>query len=77
VFSTIKEILMKVHEVPVRFSFDGVFKVKAKTKALAEEYVRLHCGMVMGERGVHSSLPEEDIDWDFPIHPEKTILVDE
>ena len=65
---------MKTYDIPTEFTFHGVFKVKARSKAEAVEHVTLHCGMVMGSRGVHSSLPDDDVDWDFPIHPEKTVL---
>ena len=65
---------MEEFEIPTKFIFDGVFKVKAKSLSQAIEYVDKHCGMVIGVRGIHSSLPEEDVDWDFPCHPEKEIL---
>ncbi|MCE2615718.1 hypothetical protein LO761_02160 [Bacteroidaceae bacterium 14-104] len=31
------------------------------------------CGMVMG-RGVHSTLPDEQINWAFDTHPEERII---
>jgi hypothetical protein len=69
---------MKTYNIPTRFVFNGVFKIRAKSKTKAEEFVRLHCGMVAGGNGVHggihSSLPDEDVDWEFPIHPEKQII---
>jgi len=63
---------MKEFEVKTRFVFDGVFKVKALNRQQAEEFVQKHCGLVIGG-DIHSSLPSEDIDWDFPVHPEKQI----
>ncbi|MFA7219002.1 MAG: hypothetical protein WC119_00555 [Synergistaceae bacterium] len=60
------------YEVPVKFTFDGVFKVKAKSREEAVELVKNDCGMTM-TNGVHSSLPEGNIDWEFPCHPEKEI----
>lgn len=64
---------MKTYNILTEFTFKGVFKVKAQSKAEAIEYVTLHCGMVMGAEGVHSTLPDDEVDWEFPIHPEKTV----
>lgn len=63
---------MKQFEVKTRFVFDGVFKVNAINGQQAEEFVQKHCGLVIGG-DIHSSLPSEDIDWDFSVHPEKHI----
>jgi hypothetical protein len=63
----------KSYTVKTRFTFTGTFFVKADTKAMAREYVEKHCGMVMG-RGIHTSLPKEDADWNFPVHPDKGIV---
>lgn len=59
-------------DVPVTFTFEGVFKVKARSREEAVEFVEKHCGMAM-DSGIHSSLPEGTIDWEFPCHPEKEI----
>lgn len=64
---------MKVYKVKTRFTFQGVFEVKAESRAQAEEYVEHHCGLCLG-RDIHHTLPEEDIDWEFPVHPNKKIL---
>jgi len=63
---------MKEFEVKTRFIFEGVFKVKAETRQQAAEYVQKHCGLVIGG-DIHSTLPDDDIDWDFNVHPEKEI----
>lgn len=63
---------MPEFEVKTQFVFTGVFKVKADNRQQAKEYVDKHCGLVLG-RNIHSSLPDEDIDWDFAMHPEKKI----
>ena len=63
---------MKEFEVKTHFVFDGVFKVKALNRRQAEELVQKHCGLVIGG-DIHSSLPSEDIDWNFSVHPEKQI----
>jgi hypothetical protein len=61
------------YAVKTRFVFTGTFFVRAESKAEAAEYVEKHCGLVIGG-SVHSSLPREDADWDFPAHPEKAVL---
>ena len=63
---------MRNFDIPVTFSFSGTFKIKARNIGEAIEHAQKHCGMTT-ERGIHSSLPCEDVDWDFPCHPEKTI----
>jgi len=63
----------KEYTVETRFSFTGTFTVKASSKDQAIEYVEKHCGLVIGG-DIHSTLPEKDITWDFPVHPEKKIV---
>lgn len=58
--------------VRTRFVFDGSFVVKAENKTQAKEVVENHCGLVLGGT-IHSSLPGDVIDWEFPLHPEKMI----
>ena len=60
---------MKQYAVKTRFMFEGCFFINAENKAQAREYTEKHCGLVLG-RGIHSSLPDDDVDWDFPVHPE-------
>lgn len=62
----------KVYTVPVKFVFEGQFFIKADSKEQAKEYADKHCGLVIGG-DIHSSLPDEDVDWDFPVHPQKVI----
>jgi hypothetical protein len=52
--------------------FSGEFFVKAESKAEAKEYVEKHCGLVIGG-DIHSSLSDEDVDWDFPVYPDKAV----
>jgi hypothetical protein len=63
---------MREYEVKTRFSFAGTFYIKAKNKEEAKEFVEEHCGLVLN-RGIHSTLPDETADWDFPVHPKKTV----
>jgi hypothetical protein len=61
---------MKTFTVKTRFIFTGTFFVKAGSKAAAKRLVEESCGMVSGGT-IHASLPVEDADWEFPVHPEK------
>ncbi|GHV89484.1 hypothetical protein AGMMS50267_18440 [Spirochaetia bacterium] len=63
---------MKKYRVVTRFSFTGTFFVNAKNRQAAKEYVEKHCGLVIGGN-IHSTLSDEDVDWEFPVHPDKTI----
>lgn len=62
----------KVYPVQVTFSFTGTFKIKARSQEEANEFAEKHCGLVMGYN-IHSSLPADDVDWDFPVHPRKIV----
>ena len=55
----------RIYTVPVRYVFRGEFKIQAASKAQAE-------GLVLGG-DIHSSLPDEMVNWDFPVHPEKIV----
>jgi hypothetical protein len=65
--------MMKTYIVKTRFSFTGKFLVKAENEKEARERVMNDCGLVLGG-GIHTSRQEGDVDWEFPIHPEKEIL---
>jgi hypothetical protein len=64
---------MPKFRVKTKFIFNGEFIVEAETPGEAKEYVAFHCGMVSGGSGIHSSLSGKDVDWNFPVHPEKKI----
>ena len=64
--------MKRQYTVKTRFSFTGTFFISARNKGEAKEYVEKHCGLVLG-RGIHSSLPDDDVDWVFPIHPDLQI----
>jgi hypothetical protein len=59
------------YAVNPRFVFSGTFYVNAAGGKQTRESVREHCGMVAGS--IHSARSCEDVDWDFPVHPEKII----
>ena len=63
---------MKLYEVKTRFEFAGNFHITAESKTQAREYVEKHCGLVLNGP-IHTTLPDDVVDWDFPVHPEKTI----
>lgn len=67
---------MAEYKVPTKFIFAGTFSVTADSLEQAVEYVDKHCGLVLGG-DIHSSLPDEAIDWDFLSHPEKVIDIDD
>lgn len=56
----------------MKFVFSGEFYIKANSQEEAEEFAQKHCGLVLGG-DIHSSLPNEDVDWDFDVHPDKII----
>lgn len=63
---------MKTYRVKTQFVFEGEFEIRAKNREQAAEYVAKHCGLVIGG-DIHSSLPDNMVDWDFPVHPNKKI----
>ena len=62
----------RFYAVPPKFVFSGTFRIKAESQEQAEEYVQKHCGLVLGGE-IHSSLPNDEVDWEFDVHPEKII----
>ena len=64
---------MKTYAVKTMFSFTGKFIIRAENEKEARERVMNDCGLVLGG-GIHTSQQEGDVDWEFPIHPEKEIL---
>ena len=62
----------KVFRVRTQYVFEGVFDVVAESKEDARQKVLQNCGLVMGE-SVHSTLPDDEINWAFDKHPNKRI----
>jgi len=60
------------YAVKTRFCLTGTFFIEARNKDEAKEFAKKHCGMVLG-RGIHSTLPNETVDWNFPMHPDVTV----
>jgi hypothetical protein len=65
--------MSKKYAVKTRFHFTGTFFVDADTPEEARECVEKDCGLVLGGK-IHTCLSEDEVDWDFPIHPEKQII---
>ncbi len=63
---------MKTYKIPVKYVFSGTFEIKAESAPQAKEYAENHCGLVIGG-DIHSSLPDDIVDWDFSAHPDKKI----
>ena len=62
----------KVYRVRTQYIFDGVFDVVAESKEDAREKILQNCGLVIGG-SIHSTLPEEVVNWAFDRHPNKRI----
>ena len=61
----------KIYRVRTQYIFDGVFDVVAKNKEDARQKVLQKCGLVMGG-SIHSTLPDDEINWAFDKHPKVT-----
>jgi len=62
----------KVYRVRTQYVFEGVFDVVAESKEEARQKVLQNCGLVMGG-SVHSTLPDDEINWAFDGQPNKRI----
>jgi len=62
----------KVYRVRTQYIFDGVFDVVAGSKEDARQKVLQDCRLVMGG-SIHSTLPDDEINWAFDRHPNKRI----
>ena len=62
----------KVYRVRTQYIFDGEFEVVAESKEDAQKKVLQNCGLVMGG-SIHSTLPDDEINWAFDRHPNKRI----
>jgi len=61
----------KKFRIPVRYIFTGEFFITAPSQAAAEKYAEKYCGVVLGH--VHSTLPDEDVNWNFSNHPDSKV----
>ena len=58
--------------VYTQYVFNGVFDVVAESKEEARQKILQNCGLVMGG-SIHSTLPDDEINWAFDRHPNKRI----
>ena len=59
----------RVYRVRTRYIFEGVFDMVAESKEEARQKVLQNCGLVIGG-SIHSTLPDDEINWTFSTHPE-------
>ncbi len=62
----------KFYRVRTQYIFEGVFDVVAESKEDARQKVLQDCGLVMGG-SIHSTLPDDEVNWAFDKHPNKHI----
>lgn len=62
----------KFYRVRTQYIFEGVFDVVAESKEDARQKVLQNCGLVMGG-SIHSTLPDEEVNWAFDRHLNKRI----
>ena len=62
----------KFYRVRTQYVFEGVFDVVAESKEDARQKVLQNCGLVMGG-SIHSTLPDDEINWAFDRHPNRRI----
>lgn len=64
---------MAKYNVKVRYAFEGTYTVAADDRDEAKRMVTRDCGLVMGGN-IHTTLDDDEVDWDFGIHPDMQIL---
>ncbi|KGN73919.1 hypothetical protein HQ47_06690 [Porphyromonas macacae] len=62
----------RIYRIRTQYIFEGVFEVLAESREDARQKVLQDCGVVMGGN-IHCTLPDEEVNWAFDIHPEKRI----
>lgn len=64
---------MKKIEVKVRYLFEGTYIVAADDRNEARTMVTRDCGLVLGGN-IHTTLDDDEVDWEFDVHPDIQIL---
>lgn len=64
---------MAKYDVKVRYAFEGTYTVVAEDRDEAERMVKEDCGLVLGGN-IHTTLDDDDVDWDFDCHPDMQVL---
>lgn len=62
----------QIYRIRTQYIFEGMFEVVAESREDARQKVLQDCGLVMGGN-IHCTLPDEEVNWAFDIHPEKRI----
>ena len=60
------------YTVKTKFVFEGEFYITAESKEQAKEFVKNHCGLVLGGN-IHTTLNDDEVDWEFDVHPDKIV----
>ena len=63
---------LKLFKANVTFTFKGDVQVYAEDREQAFELLQAQFEMINND-GIHTTLDDETIDWDFPVHPDKKI----
>lgn len=64
---------MNKYDVKVRYAFEGTYTVAADDRDEARRMVSEDCGLVLGGN-IHTTLGDEEVDWNFGIHPDMQLL---
>lgn len=64
---------MAKYDVRVRYSFEGTYTVVAEDQEEAIQMVSEECGLVLGG-DIHTILDDEEVDWNFGVHPDIRVL---
>ena len=64
---------MAKYDVRVRYAFEGTYTVVAEDHDEARQMVSEDCGLVLGGN-IHTTLDDEDVDWNFGVHPDMQLL---
>lgn len=60
----------RIYRIRTQYIFEGVFEALAESREEARQKVLQDWGLVMG-RNIYSTLPDEEVNWAFDIHPKR------
>lgn len=64
---------MNKYDVKVRYAFEGTYTVATDDRDEATRMVSEDCGLVLGGN-IHTTLNDEEVDWNFGMHPDTQVL---
>ena len=70
--SQLKNLNMPKFKAQVRFTFEGTVNVTADSREESKRFLQDDFGMTIGN--IHTTSDDEISDWEFPVHPDKTIV---